>query len=178
MTGGGGTLVSATGSAGQTLDMALSGPVWNFSSPVETVWIDVTVPDGTNPINQRIVTDGLRYTLYHLPTYPANVWRIAVDSPTGVPVSISSLSIPTFQIAEITPGALQGTVTYDIYQVGLDGVNELVTGEFQPSATFTWTEDQPDTPVIAPAIGGAAAIAGIGLAGIVLVRRRRNAEQA
>jgi len=183
---GGGVLVGATAQAGQDLDVAMTGPAWVLSEPVSVVNISLGQPAGTvfrNSFNGvpgtertpgspqygfTTVIDGLRYTVY--PNGVTGVWTLTIDSPiTGVDASITTVNIPTLKLGQVTPGPLQAAMTWGLPQVA---------GETQPSATFTWTEDQPDTPVIAPAIGGAAAIAGIGLAGIVLVRRRRNTEQA
>jgi len=180
----GGTLISATGTAGQDLDVAMTGTAWTLSDPVGAVQIELGLPAGTvwqNSFNgvpgtERIPGNpaqgyttsigGLVYTIY--PQGNTGIWTLQINTSDLSP-TITDVKIPTLKLGQVTPTALQTQLTFNLKQT---------TDEVQPSATFTWTAAQPDTPVIAPAIGGAAAIAGIGLAGIVLVRRRRNTEQA
>ncbi|MET3568005.1 hypothetical protein ABIC47_003519 [Leifsonia sp. 563] len=179
----GGTLISATGTAGQDLDVAMTGTAWTLSEPLGAVHIELGLPAGTvwqnsfngvpgteripgNPAQGYTTSiDGLTYTIY--PQGTTGIWTLQINTPGLVP-TMTEVKIPTLKLGQVTPTALQTQLTFDLRQT---------TDEIKPSATFTWTEDQPDTPVIAPAIGGAAAIAGLGLSGIVFLRRR-NAEQA
>jgi hypothetical protein len=170
---GGGTLLDATAPAGQPIDLVVQGGTYTFSEGLTAVDFQVTLPPGVTPVTQGIQVNGITYRMGRL----NGGWGITIR--TGV--QFTSITLPTFQVTEDTPGALQGEVTYDLLQsaTGFSGDPwTQYTDDIPMKATVTWTQDEPDTPVIAPAIGGAAAIAGIGLAGIVLVRRRRNAEQA
>lgn len=180
----GGTLISATGPIGQDLDVAMTGTAWTLSEPTGIISVELGLPAGTvwrnsfngvpgtenspgNPDKGFGTTiDGVNYNLF--PHGATGIWTLQINT-TGLVPTITEVKIPTLKLGQTTPAPLQTQLTFNIKQL---------TGEPEISGTFTWTEDQPDTPVIAPAIGGAAAIAGIGLAGIVLVRRRRNAEQA
>ncbi|SDH35277.1 hypothetical protein SAMN04515691_1847 [Leifsonia sp. 98AMF] len=176
----GGTLTSATGTAGETLDMAMTGPVWNFSEPVSTIFVNITVPAGTTMTPGTTYVDDVRYDLSPLSGSPATTWRLSMRAANpALTLNASSISILTIPISQTTPAALQGAVTYEIVRLTPEAtrVAETITGAPTVSATFTWTDTQVDTPVLSTAIGGAATVAALGASGIVLLRRR-NAEQA
>lgn len=180
----GGTLNSQTGPAGTDLDLSFNGNLWKFSEGVRDTFMHITIPEGTRFINSFngvpsatswTIIDGHLWNL--VPTADPRVWDLHYAETQAYAYDVTDFRAPTLKLSQVTPGALQGSVTVDL--VRLHDVNgyTYITDEVQPpSATFTWTVDQVDTPVIAPAIGGAAAVAGIGLAGIVLIRRRRAAQ--
>jgi len=181
-----GSLISATGKAGTDLDFAMTGPAWTLSENQANVTVDLGTLPGVEfrnsfngvPGTEIVPGDpskGFKTTIgdvgYVLaPNAVSKIWYIRLEEAVpGNGADLTTVTIPTLKIGQTTTGAQQTVISLNL---------RATTNEIQPSAVFTWTEDQSDTPVIAPAIGGAAAIAGIGLAGIVLVRRRRNAEQA
>lgn len=187
---GSGTMVPVTGQLDEELDVVMTGPAWTFTEPVRSVSIRPTFPQGAqllktfngvpgvqgalgngSPTSSAVIGD-VKWTLY---TFGTELRLRGDYLPAGT--GFDSITIPTLQLGQTTGDVLEGKVTYDLLEIteGDEGgvIASLVDDEVQPSATFTWTDEMVSIPVIAPAIGGAAAVAGLGAAGIVLIRRRR-----
>lgn len=177
----GGTMIDATGPIGQPLDISVGGPLWTFDEPVTRVNLAFTLPAGTrllgfdgNPASSSTIRiDGIDYAISgNLGTGWASV-SVTQPAPGA---GFTSFTLPTIQVAQTTPHAFQGDISIGLVSVrtAVDDLLVTIPDDVPLSATYTWTDDMVSIPVIAPAIGGAAAIAGIGLAGIVLIRRRRT----
>ncbi|SDH15511.1 hypothetical protein SAMN04515691_3013 [Leifsonia sp. 98AMF] len=182
-----GTMLNATTTVGKSLDVTMTGAPWALSPAAYQATIAVTVPAGTELLNnihgapgtprasadggwERTIGNG-HWELYHRASDPSTVWQLVVTD-TGNADTITTLLLPTLTVSQLTPAPQQGSVTFDLVAYRSLTTPTLSTDEVQPTAIFTWTADDTAIPVIAPAVGGAAAVAGLAGAGIVMMRRR------